>query len=251
MPKKNPNNEVLLNNVLEKDFQKMIFPLNLMQNIVLLTKYQIRDNFVTSNSQYISIFSLCITLFLATTWIEFVVQHLLIYINSKEYVAITSLFYDLFFIPFCLILNYVQNVYLSNENVKLILKLHKIEKVTGFSKNNPSFTIWNWATTLSMFLFVILAILKSFISLSNLFYFFIGYSLIINIIYAARIIALLKKYLKTWTNLLNVNLPNHLMEKQSRIFQHESLYKCYVNIFNAYNIFKKTFQVMVSFICIL
>ncbi|XP_073962933.1 uncharacterized protein [Choristoneura fumiferana] len=44
------SNEYLLNNYLEKDFQAMLFPLNLMQCVAFQQKYRIFHGFITPNA---------------------------------------------------------------------------------------------------------------------------------------------------------------------------------------------------------
>lgn len=51
--------EVLLHNFITEDMQFMLRPLNLIQSILLYSKYQIKDNFITSHSFKYTAFIMC------------------------------------------------------------------------------------------------------------------------------------------------------------------------------------------------
>lgn len=54
-------NEVLLHNIIEKDFQKYLKPLNILQNCRGYPKYLIRDNFITPNGIWMKTLSFIVT----------------------------------------------------------------------------------------------------------------------------------------------------------------------------------------------
>ncbi|KAF9405870.1 hypothetical protein HW555_013558, partial [Spodoptera exigua] len=50
---------VLINNMIDKDLQWLLWPLNIMHKVLLCPKYRINDNFIDPNSLLIKFMSFC------------------------------------------------------------------------------------------------------------------------------------------------------------------------------------------------
>lgn len=149
------SNEILLDNVLDKDFQKMLLPFNLMHSIIFLKIYNLRDNFITSNSFKSKVLSFCCLVIMVLYFI---------YLNAIEdysensyttnlIIAIFDVI-DVVFYPIAILVLFIHKVCCSNDNVKLILKLHQIDKITKLSHTNKMYTIGNWLLGISLLLYI-------------------------------------------------------------------------------------------------
>lgn len=241
------NNEILLNNVLDKDFQKALLPFSLMHSMIFLKKYNIHDNFVTSNTFKSKVLSFsCLMIMLLC----------FVYLNATEDYSentdttnlIVFLFdtIDIVFYPTAILVLFIHKVCNSNDNVKFILKLQKIEKITNFTKNNKMYTIGNWFLGLAVFLYVFAIIIKMIferdVSACTL---VCIYCINVNSLYSARIMNLMKNEINICNCLLKAkfeNCPGHFD------IQFDELHICYMNILDAFKMFKKTLRAAVRFL---
>lgn len=241
------SNEILLNNVLDEDFQKMLRPLNLIHSVVFLKKYDIRDNFVTSNSLKTKIISFCVIMIALTYYVYFNASHIILQSHQSADIAVTVKLLqciDIVFYPMSVLVLFKQKVCCSNDNIKLILKLQEIEKVTKFCKDIKMYTIVNWilgiCLILNTILCTIVANLGGDIDLCG--YLFIYY-LNMNSMYTVRVLNLLENHMRICTRLLKANFD----ESCGNIdIQFKKLHTCFMNILDACKIFKKTVRIAVS-----
>lgn len=251
-PNKNPkrylkSNEILLNNVLDKDFQKILLPFNLMHSIIFLKKYNICDNFITSNSFKSKVLSFCC---LVIMLVYFVYLNATGDYSQNNYTTnlIVVLFdaIDIVFYPMAILFLFIHEVCCSNDNVKLILKLQEIERITKITKNNKMYHIGSWSLGICVFLYVFVLIAKDAfhgdVSRCTL---VCIYCLNINSLYSARVMNLIKNDIKICNCLLKKQFGN---ESGSFDIQFEELYTCYMNILQVFRMFKKTLRAAVRFL---
>lgn len=242
------NPEVLLNNHLNKNLQQFLRPLNLLQNLCLLPKYKILDNFITSNDWKCKFKSVCIGLiFIFLTiysCIKTDVVHYYSTINGNlrfiDWMEFLLVFLNFLFIE-------IQTLFYSNENVEVILLVNDVYALI----NHEGLTLkklirFNWI--FSMILFVIAKLL--FIIFHTYYKFFDIYDIFsdtivtishINIIYTVGIIKLLKKFLGELTENLKSMLNNLSTDDDSYC----EISSAYEKILKAYTMYTNVFQPLV------
>lgn len=245
MPIKYTSNEVLLNNNLDKSFQNILKPLNLLHSLVFLNKYRIRDNFITSNCLFTTIVSFCVVMVLIGMHCYFTTVNLVHSISSNIPVLYIYHGYDLVVYPIFLFCNYIINVYYSNNNVKLAIKLHEADKFTNFSKNNFSFVVWNWLFLLLFFSYSVTYNIYCFYVQVFTIYFIVSYSVSINLIYASRIMSLMTKNVYLWIELLKFEFQKIKEDGSDCAQNYKKIFKCYMDISEAFVFYKKTFEFLV------
>lgn len=241
------SNEILLNNALDKNFQKILQPFNLMHSIVFLKKYNIRDNFITSNSFKSKVLSFCC---LSTMILHFIYLTATDdYSDDSEITKLVLLSFDIIdivFYPVAMLFLFMHKVNCSNDNVKLVLKLHGIDKVTKLSKTNKTYKIGNWSLGIGLFLYMFVFKLKDVYDDSiGLYDFVFVYCINMNSMYSSRIMKLIKNDIIICNGLLKEKFEN-----SSSNVQFEELHNCYMNVLDAFKIFKKTLRAAVRFFII-
>ncbi|XP_073962930.1 uncharacterized protein [Choristoneura fumiferana] len=246
--------EVLLNNLLDKEFQKMLFPLNLMQTVILQPKYRILNGFVTPIG--LREYFIC---FLGVIVVIFV--NLIKWYSSKFYYEVdlasvdTLLAFDTAFYSLSSFVLLTVNFVQSKNNVLLILKLQQVYKVfdsnSGLKKTRNYNCVAILIITLTCLLFLIINYGRHFhqiIFVISLYY-FDG-----NIIFAIQIMKFLEHEIKMWLKALDrfcvtCSEPNHnkLTKYFSEIEQQETrLFTAFLDIMEAFKLYKYIFQYSVS-----
>lgn len=121
--------EVLINNRLDKNFQKIILPLTIMQLITCNIKYVILHNYITSNSVLINMLTITSSaFFIACTLNTFLSVNCTSFGNSHWYDSVFTFadVFNLFFYDIGFIINATLTALRSQRLVVLILKMNKI-----------------------------------------------------------------------------------------------------------------------------
>ncbi|PZC79307.1 hypothetical protein B5X24_HaOG201004 [Helicoverpa armigera] len=230
--------EVLLNNVIEKDLQSVLKPLDLMQRLFICAKYCIQDNFITSNSRSYNILGIT----LAITLRSLLFYNLLRIVSSEDqnnYVlAFSNIFDDVFF-SIGFILNYYSNIIQCNNHVLLVLKIqevHRILRVNG--KQLKCLIIINWVYVIvlnvvyilgALFYCLIVSFARILDPVSN----YCSIAFDINIVYTAFVMSLLRKTLSIWIE--DIRTSKHVaIESYWTV-----MFDVYSNILEAFKIFEK------------
>lgn len=240
------NNEILLNNILDKDFQKMMLPLNQMHSIVFLKEYKICDNFITSNTFKTKIISFFCLVIILLTFSYFTLTDDSNYSDRKQLTAIIFDSIDLVFYPITVFILYKQKVCCSNDNIKFILKMQEIENITKFNKNNKMYTVVNWSLGIGLFLYIFVSIIYGIYcnELTVCCYVFV-YCINMNSMFCTRIMYLINNHMKIFNSLFSAKF-----KKSSCNFdiQLKDLLLGYINVLDAFKIFKNTLRVAVRFL---
>lgn len=253
--------EILLNNNLDSKFQAMLKPLNLMQYLLFLPKYTIRDNFITP----VGILEKCVLIFglvyYVITFITRTCSAELLNIGLElQSEIVYTMYYDLFVYLIGLIINFASHFFQSDSNVQVILLLNKINrnKMDGGTQMNQ-FARQNWIYVIGIFTFTTAYLLYYFITSSTK---LILESMItvmvmsfdLNIIYASQIISFLQKEMDIWCTEMKYDAGTYTMGASCLTHKKEYYKKMltiYIDILKAYDTYKKVFQAMVSFFKIL
>lgn len=243
------SNEILLNNVLDKDFQKLLLPFNIMHSIIFLKKYNIRDNFITPNSFKSKVLSFCCLLFMVLFFVYLTAindydDYLDESVKTQLVIIITNGI-DIVFYPIAILYLFIHKVCCSNDNVKLILKLQEIEKITKFSKTNKMFIYGYWSLGLGVFLYIFVIIVKGVYDNNFSVYAYVCiYCINMNSLYSACFMNLFNNNMKICTCLLKEKFESSYQFD----VQFEELHICYMNILDALRMFKKTLRAAVRFL---
>lgn len=234
--------EFLLDNYVTNEIQNIFYPFYLVQNMVLSSKTRIKNNFIYPNGNK---FNITVAVILTISFV--------LYVNIVAFGSILKITdtntskLHLFLKYFFSIYNYVGvfivfifNVIHGHSNVLLILTIQTIHlNINIGEKATKYLIIWNWICCLSTFFIGIMLIVYfstafGYIKMTDIGVEYLLISVDLNLIYAIRIIILLKTYLNKFivNNLLTDNLQ-HNFENDIAIYQ---------NCMKVYELFKKIFQ---------
>lgn len=244
--------QVLPNNRLNKDFQKIVYSLNYALSVFLNSKYNIRNHHIYSAGKISRILSFCCMLSMNMCCIYRIVIVDIRDVN-KNMSSTEEVFFSLFtkgyFIVFMIgfTITFILNIVHKNDHIVLILKLQSIHESIDFSK---SFIVWNWISVLTVivinnFIYILYFTTCHYPDITDLIVdiltgtLFIGME--INLVTNTRILILLRKYLYGWIKEVIIMNDDH--ENNERILK---LFETYQSIMKAYNLYKKIFQAWVS-----
>lgn len=247
--------EYLLNNIIDKNIQDFLLPLNYMQSCFVLKKYIISYNFITPNSlvyNMVSLLGLITVMFLHTY--PFLTRKM-INMKMSEFVLLSSIF-NLLFRNVSYIITYILNLTNGLNNLQLIIKIQRAHRIICIPENVfKSYIIWNWIHVLIKFpLYTVNFLL--FIYYMDLFNIYkMTYVISImyfdcNIIYASRLMKLLKFemiYLKEMIKKCSKINPEKGNEYKYKKINCKKITQAYVDLISAFDIFKKVFRFSVSY----
>ena len=147
-----PSFQVLHNNVLDKEVQRIAFSFNFALNLFFSSKWIVRDNHIYPNGNKYYWLSICYLLVITALCLYRIFAADLIGIGTAYFerdfaVFLTELLYSSYIIGFlmCSILNFVH----KKKNVFLILEIQTIYKSIDINKSIRSYIIWNWISILA------------------------------------------------------------------------------------------------------
>lgn len=243
-------NEVLLSNKIDNEFNRMLLPLNILQQITFAKKYIIRDKFITSNDTITNLvpFFVLIFIILINTYQCLITKPNRLFSNMLQ---IVNQIVWLVFEPVCILINFAYTVRYSNIHVTLLLKLQRLAKFTKYSKYKY-FSIYNWIQAVGLVFYHVIMILFLYFMYSSVIW-SVVFMLLINsyIYYTSRYVNLLKKNLVLWTDnikQLEETISTKTEEENDNIHQTEScvqLFNYFKDIMEAFCIVKKMFELLV------
>nr|WCC57899.1 gustatory receptor 30.1 [Papilio memnon] len=130
----------ILDNYLDSDFQKFLYPLNFLDNHLFLSKYSIRDNFITSNNRNGTLCSYLSTVFIIFIYILIICLDEGIRNFSPDLLVVGIINY-VFEIIGRIIYNCTNNGF-SDSHVNLILSIQRLQRTVKINYKN--FTFYNW-----------------------------------------------------------------------------------------------------------
>lgn len=243
-------------NILDKEFEQMLFPLNLMQYVLLQPKYNIVKGVVKANN-----YASQVIYFIGVLLIAFItVVHLVTLENSLQmcfsnvihFVGVLDCVCQ---IGYCLVL-FIHHIVEGNRNVLLILKIHRVYKTLKNGNNFKKIRYENWIyigiIPLTVIVLVCVTIkVDSYLSLLYT-YPFIYYNG--NVIYATRVLNLLTHEVKLWKDEMNrfvvkCSQKNHTQLRKylnEVCLQRERLCSSYLDIMTAFKLCGRLYHVPVS-----
>lgn len=230
--KRKNTDEVLLDNMVDKDIQSLLLPLNMLQNVTFCPKYWLRDNFITPHTTICKVVCMCAALVYTSAYV-YRAYDLQMSQIIREYFNLLNIFsiIDIFFYSIGFIMNFIMNVVQSQENIRFLLIYQDIHRFlnSGIQKQEKNKSIiWNWISLLMICCFYC-----GFIA------FLPGLSRIIlicfdaNIIYSIALLKMLGEKLLLLENKIQ-NLQAHSMGDDAHCGK---IFQAYLNILECYNNF--------------
>lgn len=150
------SNEYLLNNHLDKDFQDMLFPLNLMQFVVFMQRYRILRGFVTPNGVRGQVMSLLGTLLVILLHSISLCNYYFLNPAHEQFTTELVLMQMMIMLQYGTV--YVVHIKNTMKYVDLILKMNEVSKLMS-SIQLKTIKKRNWNSVLLPFFFISLPFL--------------------------------------------------------------------------------------------
>lgn len=243
--------KVLLNNRLDKKFQRIFQPVHFLQGISLCPKYNILDNYITPKGLISNGFTIFGTfVFLGICVFRLCSNFLAGNIHWHMSILYVSQLFDTFFVVFGYIVNSIIIMSRSESNVFFILKIHKVYKFLKVNYSFKSNIMDYWCYVIAIYLYFFLVhIHYYFVSqfpfvVQDMIFDVLVINFDVNLIQAICAIKLIRKYVEIWTDKVikcedDENAAND--EEYAR-----NVFETYMDIIDACKIFKYTFQEMVT-----
>nr|WCC57842.1 gustatory receptor 30.2 [Papilio machaon] len=142
----------ILDNCLDDDLQKFLYPLNLVENVLFLSKYSIRDNFITSNNSYARFYSYFSTIFIIFIYILIICLDKGIRTHTPDVLALEISNYVVIIIG-RFVYNFTNNGF-SDSHVNFIISIQRIQRTLKIKYKN--LTLYNWVYFFVIFSFYII-----------------------------------------------------------------------------------------------
>lgn len=249
------NSEYLLNNIIDKNMQGFLLPLNYMQSCFVLSKYKISNNFITPNGlvyHVLSFLGLIAVIFLHTYPL---LTRKITNLKMSELIYLGSIF-NLLFHDTSYVIVYILNTINGLDNIKLIIKIQGAHHILSMPKNVlKKYTICNWLHVIIKYpsYTMILSLYVYFVELLNIYKIFYLISTMYfdcNIVYAARLMKLLTiemNYLKERIKRYSIISPEQENVSKQRKLNFKKITQAYLDLISAFDKFKKVFRFSVSY----
>ncbi|XP_061723869.1 uncharacterized protein LOC133530067 [Cydia pomonella] len=247
--------ECLLNNIIDKEFQAMMFPLGVVPSFFLMSHFRVINNFITPEnraSSYIKSFIGSCILVLGHFFHFYYFTEAVKSFSSG--VVIFVFYFNFVFFSLISIMSHIVSSSQRNNIVELIITLQhvlnfiKIDKVEFFSKHKNG----NWLSVLmvfSIYLFHTLFSCQGYGFLELFMNFILMVPMLIfdiHVVTVTRIILMIKNELLAW---------NHIMEEYKTVYyigsneeivnvaaSESNMLDAYVNAIKAFRLCNKVYQ---------
>ena len=240
--------EIYLYNVVDKDVQSMLLPLNMMNIISFCPKYRINNNLITANNRFSKFMSLSVTTLFILIFVYNIYDRQTLYLSMNfNVLEIVVNIVNCSLFTFWFISNCTRSVFKTKDSILSVLKLQRIHRFINNEKKFKFFIISNWVTVI-LFLAVFVSSLIYITDLQVVSVFvvfgFLGFLIIdTHLICAIRLIQLLKDKVDLW----NVQaLQYQSMEDRVEEIHCERMFEAYVDVLDCYDIYKLSAQQLVS-----
>ncbi|PZC77057.1 hypothetical protein B5X24_HaOG200706 [Helicoverpa armigera] len=238
--------EVLLNNRLDKDVQRILFPFNFFLTMFLSSKYCIRDNYITPSKRKYYVFGLFgICIITAANVHQMYGQIANMDLNKRGLLILIFLHVTQIF---NFALSIVLNIIDCHKNVLLIVIIQAIHRSFDFSKSIRNLVFYSWMILLiglCINVYTIAygyAILQSWHILSFI-HDVLMVVLDIDLIYKIRLLILLTTYLNEWIKNICLKKDDWQQDQANCV----NLFATYQNILKAYDVSNELSEIIVSY----
>ncbi|XP_063369863.1 uncharacterized protein LOC134658184 [Cydia amplana] len=245
---------MLLDKEIDRDFQMMLLPLNILEFLYCQPKFRITRTFITANGIRETL--------LCTLGVLLMILSNLGYISVNSYIPgngevndiiYVFLFTDAtFYIVYCLLI-YAMNIIQKDKNVQLIIKMQNAYRILHNKNGLKRFQKNNWIFVVGVFLFYFSYNLSytvfNIYRVAHLLYNIVLFYFDVNIIVAIRIVKFLEYELILWKKQLNEFLKTcsttnhtHLVKYLVDVsYEERLLLSAYSNIIGAFKLCRSVF----------
>ncbi|PZC77053.1 hypothetical protein B5X24_HaOG200702 [Helicoverpa armigera] len=251
-PRINMPTEAKLNNEIDKDLQSVLKPLNLIQGLFIMAKYKISDNRIQKDTLLYNLLSIiCLIIYRLVNFYKITISSLNRDWEGTRFFIYMSNINDTIFYTFGFVLNNCINIFYSDSNILLVLKLQQVHRILKInSKHLNDLISFYWRFIISFFIshllfemyfifqfpvYTMYGVLLSFAILTT----------DINIIYAYFLMKLLNKTLRVWIEEIQ-KLRNFVTFSINDSYWIE-MFNAFEYILKVYNFIRKVFKLMVSY----
>lgn len=217
-----------------------------MQSLFLCSKYKIRDNIVTANETYSCVFSCAVGLFII------IFSHLYsLFQDSTFGIRVKGMLSFLIYLGaignmVCCVTGFILNYYTSwlhrHDNVFLLLKIQNAFKNLQIDSRKFKSLVVALNCYHYFWLGYFCCIFEAF-RWWDIINSYVAILFDVNCIYMTRLLHLLTQYLKEWMKLLN--RPGSIEESDDEAYSIR-VFNVFMDILDAYQLLKKTYEVLVS-----
>ncbi|PZC77048.1 hypothetical protein B5X24_HaOG200697 [Helicoverpa armigera] len=249
------NHSFAIHNFVDKDVQTMLWPLNLIENILLCPKYCIKNNIIKFNSLtciLVSVigFIICESLRLYRIYN----LHFDYFTRNFNNIKYIMAYVDFVLFSFGFFIVYFVNIFHMKYNVLFVLKFQNIHRFLNEKKYFMRYIIFYRISVVIIPIFFTGVILYSFLRHSvTVMDCICAISLICfdtNYVYAIRMMKLLKSKVDLW----NIQIGQlQKLDQDEKVICCNKMLEAYKNILDCLDLYKTVFQPLVSlnFFCIL
>lgn len=246
----NEDNSSPVDNILGKDLQSVLKPMNMMLDMFFCSKYRIRNNIISSNSVFYDIISIVASVTFLLGFFYCTLGTFSINFYGFEYVLQLSKWYTFSLFVFLNILKCCANIIQKRSNMLFVLRVHDIYRILEINESFKHFIIPNWASVITLNCFHIFWMFYSYFMFRSMGFtnIFISYCFIcvdMYILDAICLTKLLTKPLKNWVKMVQ---KSQCVQNSQNDCYWKTMYKVYVQILEAYKIFEKTTRAFVRII---
>lgn len=254
-PSINPNySEVLLNNKLDKDFQKILSPFSLIQILTCNFKYTIKDGFITSNSLLAS----SVTAFSVFVYFVLYFNYILLELSNPSFVWYDSIFSITMICDFIIyntgfLLLTAIKVLKSQQSVTLVILIHRVFCI--YKTENYGivklYCLYRSTIAILVILYALECIGKH-LMVGNLQFNYVVLDILdftfeIDMLYSLCLMHLMKINLVHFaTQLKTFCLSYQQIELRTRETKMNDMLKTYTDILKSFKIYKETLQMTVN-----
>ncbi|PZC77080.1 hypothetical protein B5X24_HaOG200730 [Helicoverpa armigera] len=237
--------EILSNNFIDKKLERLFFPLNLMQNLVLNPKYIIKQNRIKPNDVF-NKFKIFLSMVIFLAVFAYRLCEVIFDENLRRYGSVKFLYFEIYSecFVYCTrsVVNCIVNLVQSKNFVAFVLTYQEIHRILTYEHMIKFYIIRNWVYFSIVFgYYIIVLVLIPLIFERWAFHFDINvFTYIIldaNLIYTIALLKHLNDKVKQW-NIEVVRSPHRICS--------ERMFQVYVQIFECYEIYKNVVQENVS-----
>ncbi|XP_028041901.1 uncharacterized protein LOC114251721 [Bombyx mandarina] len=225
----------------DSSLERLLLPFTLVQYVSFIPMYSIRRGLVSPDGPLAYLYSLLgFCLFTSIS----VYRNAILHRTRLSSLHLFTLYSDLVSFVINYSLSLICNVVNSKSNVEFVCRLQRLQTVLRrYQREQEQFARSNWAylaAVTALYLAVVgllnVVVLKQ--SLPDTLYLLLLFCIDVNVLYATRMLALLRCYLQLWTRKINEKAFNPV---------HHNMFTAYLDILQEYEVYTTLFKKIITY----
>ncbi|PZC77061.1 hypothetical protein B5X24_HaOG200710 [Helicoverpa armigera] len=230
-----------IQNIIDKDLQSLLRPLNLMYILFGCAKYKIHDNKISPNSVIYNTISSITAIFIFCISFYFMIGTFSLNFNGYIYINHLGKIYTYILLIVGCLSDLYTNIFQKSNYISFVMNIQNIYRSLNISGIFRSYIFPNWVSVIALNCFHFTWMFYTFYAFQSLDHSFVfaSYYCIVfdmNIVYAIRIMRLINKSLKYW--LEDVEMSGRFVTES----YWNKMFETYIEILKTYQIIESTFQ---------